>query len=90
MVLVLQLLSLTVYSADLDGGIGGDEPISDELQVEPNIAFIKRNAKAKAKRGTAESNASGGVGNISSTCTRNCTIVNMSENKGASSLSESK
>jgi hypothetical protein len=78
------------YCADLDGGIpSGDEAISDELQVQPNVAFIKRNAKAKANSGTAETNPSGGgVGNITSTCTKNCTIVNSTNNKGATSISQ--
>lgn len=79
-----------VLAGDLDGGIpSNDEAISDELQVAPNIAFIKRNAKAKANNGTAESDtSSGGVGNVSSTCTKNCTIVNLSNNKGATSVSD--
>lgn len=87
----LPILQATIaYCNDLDGGIpSNDEAISDQLEVAPNIAFIKRNAKAKVNNGTAESNPSGGgVGNITSTCTKNCTIVNSTNNKGATSISQ--
>ena len=89
-VFLLFLYNPTAYCADLDGGIpSGDEVISDELQVQPNVAFIKRNAKAKVNSGSAETSPSGGgVGNISSTCTKNCTIVNSTNNKGATSISQ--
>lgn len=88
-VLLLILQNPIAYCDDLDGGIpSNDEPITDQLQVQPNIAFIKRKAKARVDNGTAETNSSsGGVGNITSTCTKNCTIVNSTNNKGATSIS---
>lgn len=87
---MLILQNPIAYCADLDGGIpSNDEPITDELEVAPNIAFIKRKAKARVANGTAETNSSGGgVGNITSTCTKNCTIVNSTNNKGATSISQ--
>jgi hypothetical protein len=87
--LLLMLVIVPAYSADLDGGVSsGDEPISDELQVPTNIDFIKAKVKAKINNGNAETNASGGgVGNITSTCTMNCTIVNSSNNKGVTNVS---
>lgn len=86
---MLILKNPVAYCDDLDGGIpSNDEPITDQLEVAPNIAFIKRKAKARVANGTAETNSTGGVGNITSTCTKNCTIVNSSNNKGATNISQ--
>ena len=49
-VLLLCLASSSLYANDLNDGIGIDEEINDDLQINPNIDFIKRNAIAKARR----------------------------------------
>ena len=85
--LFLLQASTVAYCSDLDGNVpSGDEPISDELQVNPNVEFIRRNVKSKVSRGTGETNKLGGVGNITSSCTKNCTILNESVNKGAAAI----
>jgi hypothetical protein len=68
-----------IFCGDLDDGIGLDKPINDDINAGINIEFIKRNAKAKAKRrageadtltsrsqaiGGGESSECGGAGNI--------------------------
>ncbi len=82
LVLALPILN---YGDDLDGGIPTtDTAINDDLQTGTNITFIKKMVKAKVNNGTAESKTSGGgIGNVNSLCTRNCTIVNSTDNKHA-------
>jgi hypothetical protein len=90
LILFLTLQSSIAFCDDLDGGISsGDDSISSDLQNAPNVAFIKRNAKAKVNNGMGESNiSSGGVGNVTSLCTHNCTIVNSANNKNVTNVSE--
>ncbi len=78
------------YAGDLDDGIALDTPINDDLRLDINVDFIKRNAKAKAKRGAANnSNGCEGTGNQSFGAGSNlkgATIVNLSDNKGSSTV----
>ncbi|MGR9052070.1 MAG: hypothetical protein ACU84J_05425 [Gammaproteobacteria bacterium] len=88
----LLLAAASVNAGDLDDGIGIDEEINDNMQLNSNIDFIKRNALAKAKRKTKNGQSDdgcGGTGNQSfgpGANLRNATIVNLSNNKGASSV----
>ena len=90
--LLLCLVSSSLYADDLNDGIGIDEPINDDLQISPNIDFIKRNAIAKARRATkgGKSNSGcSGTGNQSfgpGANLKGATIVNLSNNKGATSV----
>ena len=54
MLMLLITISFSGISGDLDDGIGIDKPINDDLQLDINVDFIKRNAKAKAKRNTPD------------------------------------
>ncbi|WP_341326995.1 hypothetical protein [Methylotuvimicrobium sp. KM2] len=74
---------------DLDDGIGIDEPINDNIQLNPNIDFIKRNALAKARRNTDQNSGCGGTGNQTfgpGANLQNATIVNLSDNRRANSV----
>lgn len=87
----LFLLALSghfVYADEFDGGIPIDEPIKDKLDKGINIQYIKRNAKASAKSGK---NIKGCDGSGNQTFgpganLKNATIVNLSDNKGATSV----
>ena len=78
------------FAGDLDDGIALDTPINDDLQLGINVEFIKRNAKAKAKRGASKKNSGcHGAGNQTFGAGANlkgATIVNLSNNKGASTV----
>lgn len=85
----ISLISCPLYAGDLDDGIGIDEDINDNIQLSPNIDFIKRNALAKARRNTDKNSGCGGTGNQTfgpGADLRNATIVNLSDNKGANSV----
>ncbi|MGR9114821.1 MAG: hypothetical protein ACU85E_03585 [Gammaproteobacteria bacterium] len=87
---LLILVSGSLAADDLNDGIGIDEPINDNLQLNSNIDFIKRNAIAKARRGANGSNSGcSGTGNQSfgpGANLQGATIVNLSDNKGATSV----
>jgi hypothetical protein len=87
---VILTVSLSGYAGDLDDGIDADELIIDDLENELNIEFIKRNARAKAKRGAAGGSEGaggcGGSGNIQFAAGANvqgATIINLSDNTGS-------
>lgn len=90
--LLLCLASASLYADDLNDGIGIDEEINDNLQLNSNIDFIKRNAIAKARRATKGGKGTSGcsgTGNQSfgpGTDLKGATIVNLSNNKGATSV----
>lgn len=90
--LLLLIGSTTVaYADDFDGGIPLDEPIDDKLETTLNIEFIKRNAKSKALRGAdkGKNRDCGGTGNQTfgpGANLQGATIVNLSDNKGATSV----
>ncbi|MFO1290357.1 MAG: hypothetical protein E6Q61_09290 [Nitrosomonas sp.] len=77
-----------LYADEFDGGIPIDEPIKDKLDKSINIEYIKRNAKASAKSGNDIKDC-GGSGNQTfgpGANLKNATIVNLSDNKGATSV----
>jgi hypothetical protein len=82
------------YADDFDGGIPIDDLIDDKLETTLNIEFIKRNAKSKALRGAAKGKKGvnqdcGGTGNQTfgpGANLQGATIVNLSDNKGATSV----
>lgn len=83
------LLSNSLQADDLDDGIKADDPIVDDLQLDKNINFIKRNAIAKSLRGKDQDKGCGGAGNQvfgPGTDLSNATIVNLSNNEGASAV----
>jgi len=96
----IALLSVTVYVSadDLDDGIKLDEPLNDDINLDVNIQFIKRRAKAAAESvqnggsagGKIQVNtACGGTGNQTFGAGSNlqgATIVNLSDNKGSSTV----
>ncbi|MGR9044736.1 MAG: hypothetical protein ACU83N_05530 [Gammaproteobacteria bacterium] len=90
--LLLCLTSGAVYADDLNDGIGIDEEINDNLQLNTNIDFIKRNAIAKARRaadggkGTAGCSGTGNQSFGPGANLKGATIVNLSNNKGATSV----
>jgi len=93
-------MSVSGFAGDLDDGISLDKPINDDLQLDMNIDFIKRNAKAKAKRRTpgdkstltsgSGPNGCDGAGNIKigpATDLKGVKqIINISTNKGVSTI----
>ena len=87
---IFYLVSSPLYADDLDDGIGIDEAIDDKLQLEINIDYIKRSAIAKARRAEAKGNSGcSGIGNQSfgpGANLKGATIVNLSDNKGTSSV----
>ncbi len=88
--LIVACSSTSGFAGDLDDGIALDTPINDDLQLGINVEFIKRNAKAKAKRGASNKNSGcHGAGNQTFGAGANlkgATIVNLSNNKGASTV----
>jgi hypothetical protein len=82
------------YADDFDGGIPIDDLIDDKLETTLNIEYIKRNAKSKALRGAAKGKKGvnqdcGGTGNQTfgpGANLQGATIVNLSDNKGATSV----
>lgn len=91
---VMLLLTFNANADDLDDGIGIDNPIDDGLDLDKNINFIKRSAIAKSKSKSGQSNSSqsggcDGTGNIkigAGSNLKGATIVNLSNNKGTSSV----
>lgn len=92
--LLVCIVSSPYAADDLDDGMGGDDPIDDNLQLNKNVDYIKRSAVAKARRYEASGKKSansgcGGAGNQSfgpGTDLKGATIINLSNNKGASSV----
>lgn len=84
--ILLMMLSSLVLSGDLDDGIGGDEKIDDELNLDKNLPYTIRKAQSKAKSG--ENKGCEGTGNIKvgPGATIKGDIVNVSKNKNASSV----
>ena len=88
-VFAASMISSPIYAGDLDDGLGIDENISDDLQLNTNVEFIKRNAIAKAKRKSNQDSGCSGTGNQTfgpGANLKGATIVNLSNNKGASSV----
>lgn len=98
--LLLLFLANGVIASDLDDGIALDTVINDDLVLDRNIAFIKSNAIGKA-RSRAKDRAGDiddiedigegcdGTGNIKigpGTNLKGATIVNLSNNKGTTSV----
>ena len=87
--LLILLLCNSLNADEFDGGIPIGEPITDKLDKSLNIQYIKRNAMAKAKRGSSIGNTEcGGTGNQTfgpGANLQGATIVNLSDNKGANS-----
>ena len=86
--ILISIVTSPLYAGDLDDGMGIDEDINDNLQLNTNIDFIKRNALAKSKRNKGDSGC-GGAGNQTfgpGANLKGATIVNLSDNKGASSV----
>ncbi len=90
------LLTFNANADDLDDGIELDNPIDDSLDLDKNINFIKRSAIAKSKSKSGGNNSSqsesggcDGTGNIkigAGSNLKGATIVNLSNNKGTSSV----
>ncbi|MDX2504694.1 MAG: hypothetical protein QNL62_09490 [Gammaproteobacteria bacterium] len=92
------LISFSVVADDLDDGVKLDEPINDDINLDVNIQFIKRRAKAAAEsvqngndvnNKIAVNTACGGTGNQSFGAGSNltgATIVNLSDNRGSSAV----
>lgn len=86
------LLGGPLCADDLDGGIALDDlVIKDNLENTLNIEYIKRNARAKALRGAASGQSQGcsGVGNQTfgpGAKLQGATIINLSDNKGTTSV----
>jgi hypothetical protein len=92
-VILMALLNIsTGYADDLDDGISIDTPINDDLTLDKNINFIKRNAIAKARsksKGGKSSSGCDGTGNIkigAGSNLKGATIVNLSNNKGTTTV----
>jgi len=87
-ILILFCASSGIYADEFDGGIPLDTPVSDKLEKSPNIEFIKRNALTKAQQGAAINTLDCGTGNQTfgpGADLKGATIVNLSDNKGATS-----
>ncbi|GEM_PF-2360067 len=93
-------LSMNLSAGDLDDGITADELNKDDLDLDVNIQYIKRRAKAaaeSAKSGKKQpaggkvivNTACGGTGNQTfgaGTNLKGATIVNLSNNKGSTTV----
>jgi len=95
--LFLLLLTNNIHASDLDDGIALDTLINDDLVLDRNIAFIKSNAigkarsRAKDRGGDIDDIGDGcdGTGNIKigpGSDLKGATIVNLSNNKGTTSV----
>ncbi len=86
---LLFLICHSLYADEFDGGIPIGEPNTDKLDKSLNIQYIKRNAMAKSKQGTNKKIAGcEGTGNQTfgpGANLQGATIVNLSDNKGATS-----
>ena len=92
------LMSFSVVADDLDDGIKFDEPINDDINLDVNIQYIIRRAKTAAEtvqngngvnKKINVNTACGGTGNQTFGVGSNlngATIVNLSENKGSSTV----
>lgn len=91
-------ISLPLSAGDLDDGIKLDDPIKDDLDLDVNVQYIKRRAKAAAQMAESGKASSGrvivndpcsGTGNQTFGAGSNlkgATIVNLSNNKGATTV----
>ncbi|MEQ1558284.1 MAG: hypothetical protein ABL933_05015 [Methyloglobulus sp.] len=87
--LVGKLFSNPLFANDLDDGIGLDEVAKDDLEKSINIQYFIRSAKAKAAQGIYEIPDCLGAGNQifgPGANLKNATIINLSNNKGTSSV----
>jgi hypothetical protein len=87
--ILLCLLSSPIQADDLNDGITADDPINDDLQIDKNIEFIKRNAIAKSLRAKDKDNGCGGSGNQTfgpGTNLSNTTIINLSNNENSNAV----
>lgn len=84
-IILLSGIGSIALANDLDDGLGIDEDIDDKLQLNKNVAFIRRAAKAKAASGKAITNDDTcGTGNQvigQGSTLKNVTIVNLSKNR---------
>jgi hypothetical protein len=95
---LLLSFSLPLIAGDLDDGIKADEPIKDDLDLDVNVQYIKRRAKAAAQMAESGKPTTGkvivntscsGTGNQTFGAGANlqgATIVNLSENKGTTTV----
>ena len=96
--IALLMTAFSVYAGDLDDGIKIDEPNNDNIDLDINIQYIKRRAKAAAEATKNGDDVSkkiivnkgcSGTGNQNFGAGANlkgATIVNLSENKGTSTV----
>jgi len=89
------LVVMPVFAGDLDDGIAIDEPLDDTLTTDMNRTFIVNMVNAKKKAGSSGKNGkvitSDGVGNINigvGTDLKGATIINLSDNEGATAVSD--
>ena len=97
-VLALLMMPLGgVFASDVDDGIEIDSGINDDLKLDNNNRYIVTRAKTRAKAyrkgkgGKSKVIAADGTGNISigaGTDLKGATIVNLSDNKGSSVVSD--
>lgn len=90
LLLILLILSNSaLYADEFDGGIPIDIPVTDKLEKDINIQYIKRNALSKSKRGVDDGTTGcDGTGNQTfgpGANLQGATIVNMSDNRGTTS-----
>ncbi len=89
LLLIFCLYSNTLMAgSDLDDGIDASDALEDSIQIQKNIQFIIRNAKAKAERDSAITGCDG-AGNQTfapGTNLKGATIINLSKNTGAASV----
>jgi hypothetical protein len=82
-------------SNDFNDGIGIDEPITDNIDVDRNVNFIVADAVAKAKKESTNGkiiiNSGTGLGNINigaGTDLSGTTIINLSDNENGTVIAE--
>jgi hypothetical protein len=91
--ILLFLASNPIFADDLNDGITMDDAIDDQLQINKNMNFIKRNAMAKALRGSKNVIVDCGSGNQifgPGANLNGATIVNLSNNKNTTSVCNKK
>lgn len=85
--LILLIFTATVTADDLDDGIGIDEPITDDLNLDKNVQFIVRNALSKGNSNQADSTGTCGSGNIVIGAGSNVQeVINISSNTGTTAV----
>ncbi len=87
--IILLIFATTVSAGDLDDGIGIDEPINDDLNLDKNVKFIIRNALAKGGSGQTNGTGSGtcGSGNITiGAGSKVKEVINISTNTGTTAV----